>query len=44
VLNTSLNAGWEPIVASPQQALGFFYSSAADALVINRFVVTKEER
>jgi carbamoyltransferase len=44
VLNTSLNAGWEPIVASPEQALGFFYSSAADALVINRFVVTKEER
>jgi carbamoyltransferase len=44
VLNTSLNAGWEPIVASPQQALGFFYSSAADALVINSFVVTKEDR
>jgi carbamoyltransferase len=44
VLNTSLNAGWEPIVSSPQQALGFFYASGADALVINRFVVTKEER
>jgi len=44
VLNTSLNAGWEPIVASPEQALGFFYSSATDALVINSFVVTKEAR
>jgi carbamoyltransferase len=41
VLNTSLNSGWEPIVASPEQALGFFFASAADALVINRFVVTK---
>jgi carbamoyltransferase len=41
VLNTSLNSGWEPIVAAPDQALGFFYASAADALVINRFVVTK---
>lgn len=44
VLNTSMNAGWEPIVATPEQALGFFYASAADALVINRFVVTKEGR
>jgi carbamoyltransferase len=41
VLNTSLNAGWEPIVASPEQALGFFFASAADALVINRYVVIK---
>jgi carbamoyltransferase len=43
VLNTSLNSGWEPIVATPEQALAFFYSSAADALVIGNFVVTKEE-
>jgi hypothetical protein len=44
VLNTSLNASWEPIVASPERALGFLYSSAADALVINHFVVTEEDR
>jgi carbamoyltransferase len=44
VLNTSLNAGWEPIVASPDQALGFFFASATDALVINNFVVTKDEQ
>lgn len=44
VLNTSLNAGWEPIVASPDQALGFFFSSATDALVINNFVVRKDEQ
>jgi len=42
VLNTSLNSGWEPIVATPDQALAFLYSSAADALVINNFVVTKQ--
>jgi carbamoyltransferase len=40
-LNTSLNSGWEPIVATPGQALAFFYSSPADALVINNCVVTK---
>jgi hypothetical protein len=44
VFNTSLNAGWKPIVASPEQTLGFFFYSAADALVINSFVMTKEEQ
>jgi carbamoyltransferase len=44
VLNTSLNSGWEPIVARPDQALALLYSTAADALVIGNFVVTKEER
>ncbi|GAB3862106.1 carbamoyltransferase [Dactylosporangium cerinum] len=41
VLNTSLNSGWEPIVATPEQALAFLYSSTADALVIGPFLVTK---
>ncbi|MBI1759381.1 MAG: carbamoyltransferase [Actinobacteria bacterium] len=44
VLNTSLNSGWEPIVATPEQALAFLYSSDADALVIGHHVVTKEGR
>lgn len=42
VLNTSLNSGWEPIVESPDQALAFFFSSEADILVINDFVVSKK--
>ena len=42
VLNTSLNSGWEPIVATPEQALAFLYSTPTDALVINHVVVTKE--
>jgi len=42
VLNTSLNSAWEPIVASPEQALAFLFSSEADALVIGHCVVTKE--
>ncbi|MEV6928107.1 carbamoyltransferase C-terminal domain-containing protein [Dactylosporangium sp. NPDC051485] len=41
VLNTSLNSGWEPIVATPEQALAFLYSSTADALAIGPFLVTK---
>jgi carbamoyltransferase len=44
VLNTSLNSGWEPIVATPEQAVAFLYSSEADALVIGHHVVTKEGR
>lgn len=42
VLNTSLNSGWEPIVATPDQALAFLYSSSADALVIGPYLVTKD--
>ncbi|KZM69769.1 carbamoyltransferase [Nocardia terpenica] len=41
ILNTSLNSGWEPIVADPAQALAFFHSSPADALVIGTHIVTK---
>ncbi|MEU7631686.1 carbamoyltransferase C-terminal domain-containing protein [Nocardia sp. NPDC049220] len=44
VLNTSLNSGWEPIIASPEQALAFLFSSPADALVIGCHVVTKPGR
>lgn len=41
LLNTSLNSGWEPIVESPAQALAFFYSSEADVLVLNDYIITK---
>ncbi|MGV9678812.1 carbamoyltransferase family protein [Nocardia sp. NPDC003482] len=41
VLNTSLNSGWEPIIADPRQALAFFYSSPTDALVMGSHVLTK---
>lgn len=41
ILNTSLNSGWEPIVESPEQALAFFYSSAADVLALEDFIVVK---
>ncbi|WP_280491187.1 carbamoyltransferase family protein [Nocardia asiatica] len=41
VLNTSLNSGWEPIIANPAQALAFFFSCPADALVIGSHIVTK---
>lgn len=41
VLNTSLNSGWEPIIASSEQALAFLYSGPADALMIGPYVVTK---
>lgn len=41
VLNTSLNSGWEPIVESPEQALAFFYSSAADVLALEDHLIVK---
>ncbi len=41
LLNTSFNSSWEPIVANPEQALAFFYSSQLDTLVIGNFVVEK---
>ncbi|MGW4718184.1 carbamoyltransferase family protein [Nocardia sp. NPDC004260] len=42
VLNTSLNSGWEPIVADPAHALAFFGSCPADALVIGSYIITKD--
>jgi carbamoyltransferase len=43
VLNTSLNSGWEPIIADPAQALAFIHSCPADALVIGSHIVTKHD-
>ncbi|WP_067837340.1 carbamoyltransferase [Nocardia lijiangensis] len=42
VLNTSLNSGWEPIIAAPEQAVAFLFSSPADAAVIGHHVITKK--
>ncbi len=42
VLNTSFNRQGEPIVESPLDALSTFFGSGLDALVMNRFLVTKE--
>ncbi|MBF6339773.1 hypothetical protein IU450_28360 [Nocardia abscessus] len=38
-----LNSGWEPIIADPAQALAFFYSCPADALVIGSHIVTEHD-
>lgn len=41
ILNTSLNDGRQPIVLSPEDALGFFFSSPIDYLVIGNYIVAK---
>jgi carbamoyltransferase len=41
VINTSFNVSGEPIVLSPNDAIRTFFSSALDALVIDRFLVKK---
>ncbi len=40
-LNTSFNLKYEPIVCTPQQALGTFFASGLDALVIGHFLIRK---
>lgn len=40
-LNTSFNLKYEPIVCTPQQALGTFYASGLDALIIGHYLVRK---
>jgi carbamoyltransferase len=42
VLNTSFNLAGEPIVCTPQDAFRTFMYSEMDALVMERFIVTKE--
>ncbi|MET8779023.1 carbamoyltransferase C-terminal domain-containing protein [Nocardia sp. NPDC004654] len=39
VLNMSLNSGWEPIIAAPEQAVAFLFSSPADAAIIGHHVI-----
>lgn len=43
VLNTSLNVRGEPIVLSPLDAVRCFYSNGLDALVIENFVLSKQD-
>ncbi|MBS1624853.1 MAG: hypothetical protein JST83_12580 [Bacteroidetes bacterium] len=40
-LNTSFNLKYEPIVCTPQQALGTFFASGLDALIIGHFIIRK---
>ena len=42
VLNTSLNVMGKPIVHSVEDALGMFFTSGLDALVIEDYVIEKE--
>ena len=42
-LNTSFNIGAEPIVCSPADAVRSFAASEVDLLVIDRFVVSKDQ-
>ncbi len=42
VLNTSFNLKGEPIVNTPFDAIRTFYTSGLDALVMDRFMLTKE--
>ncbi|MFC1935257.1 carbamoyltransferase C-terminal domain-containing protein [Chloroflexota bacterium] len=42
VLNTSFNLKGEPIVNTPTNALSIFMRSGMDALVLDRFLVTKD--
>jgi carbamoyltransferase len=41
VINTSFNVSGEPIVLTPNDAIRTFFASALNALVIDRFVVSK---
>jgi carbamoyltransferase len=41
VLNTSFNLSHEPIVNSPRDAIGTFYASGMDALLMGNFLVEK---
>jgi carbamoyltransferase len=42
VLNTSLNVMGKPIVHSVEDALGMFFTSGLDALIVEDFIIEKE--
>ena len=42
VLNTSFNDNGEPIVESPDDAIGTFLRTNIDVLVLNNFVIEKK--
>ncbi len=41
LINTSFNGFHEPIVCSPRDAVGVFYATGLDVLVLNQFVLAK---
>jgi len=41
VLNTSFNLKGEPIVNSPLDAIRTFYTAGLDALILDRYLITK---
>jgi carbamoyltransferase len=43
-MNTSFNVRGEPIVASPQDALGTFHKSGLDVLFMGDYRLTKGKR
>ncbi len=44
VVNTSFNLSWEPIVCTPAQAYNTFMQSEMDVLVLQNFLLLKEEQ
>jgi len=44
VINTSFNVRGEPIVRTPEEAFRCFMATDMDALVMERFVLLKEEQ
>ena len=44
LVNTSFNIRGEPIVNSPEDAYRCFMSSEIDLLIINNFVIKKEDQ
>ena len=43
VLNTSFNLNGEPIVCAPKDAIRTFFSCGLDALILEDFIITKNE-
>ena len=44
MINTSFNIRGEPIVCRPEEAYGCFMATNMDALVMEKFVLLKEEQ
>ena len=43
LINTSFNTNSEPIVCNPRDAISCFFTSPFDALVINSFLIEKNQ-
>ncbi len=42
LINTSFNAGWEPMVETPEEALYMFLSTDIDILVLGNYIIQKD--